>query len=83
MVAVSKPPVKKAAQSAKKITSVNKAVPAVKKTPVAAKKTTSPPTRGKKPRAVKDLGKPGPLGPRNGSGSIPFQGPGPMGQGVY
>lgn len=81
MVAVAKPPVKKAVQSAKKIASVKKAVPATKK--AVAKKTMSPPTRGGKPKAVKDLGRPGPMGPRNGSGSIPFQGPGPSGQGVY
>lgn len=80
-MAASKPPVKKAVQSAKKISSVKKAVPKPK-APV-AKKTTSPPTRGKKPTPVKDLGRPGPMGQRNGSGSIPFQGPGPMGQGVY
>ncbi len=77
------PKPKKAVQSAKKITSVRKAIPkvAAKKS---AKKTTSPPTKGKKPATTgRDMTRPGPLGPRNGSGSIPFQGPGPMGQGVY
>ena len=75
------PKPKKAVQSAKKISSVKKAVPAMKK--AAAKKTVSPPTKGGKPRAVADKTRPGPMGQRNGSGSIPFAGPGPMGQGVY
>lgn len=75
------PKPKKAVQSAKRITASKKAVPALKK--AAAKKTMSPPTKGGKPRAVADKTRPGPMGQRNGSGSIPFAGPGPMGQGVY
>lgn len=79
-------PKKKPVKSAKQITQVKKAVPAVKK--AAAKKATpkrtiSPPTRGKKPAtAGKDMTRLGP-GPNPGSQSIPFQGPGPMGQGVF
>lgn len=70
---------KKAVQSAKKISSVKKAVPKT-----TAKSSMRPPTRGKKPAtAGKNMTRPGPLGPRNGSGSIPFAGPGPMGQGIY
>jgi len=80
-------PKKKPVKTAKQITQVKKAVPAVKK--VAAKKggpkpSVRPPTKGKKPAtAGKDMTRPGPLGPRNGSGSIPFQGPGPQGSGVF
>lgn len=69
-------------RTAKQITQVKKAVPK----PKAAKRparTTSKPTRGAKPRSTGDKSKPGPLGQQNGSGSIPYQGPGPMGQGVY
>lgn len=70
-------------------------VPAPKKSPPAKKavpklktvkrpaQTTSKPTKGAKPKSTGDQSRPGPLGPKNGSGSIPFQGPGPMGQGVY
>ena len=78
-------PKKKAVKSAKQITQVKKSVPAVKK--VAAKKggptpSVRPPTKGKKPAtAGKDMTRMGP-GPNPGSQSIPFQGPGPMGQGV-
>lgn len=78
---------KKAVKSAKQITQVKKAVPAVKK--VGAKKggpvkrTTVPPTKGKKPATVgKDMTRLGPT-PRPGSQSIPFQGPGPIGSGVF
>lgn len=66
----------------KKAQPAKKAVPKIR----AAKKpaqTTSKPTRGAKPRSTGDKTRLGPLGPQNGSGSIPFQGPGPMGQGVY
>jgi hypothetical protein len=80
-------PKKKAVKTAKQITAVRKAVPAVKK--VGAKKggpvkrTTSPPAKGKKPAtAGKDMTRMGP-GPRPGSQSIPFQGPGPQGSGVF
>lgn len=79
-------PKKKPVKSAKQITQVKKAVPAVKK--VGAKKgspkpSVRPPTRGKKPAtAGKDMTRLGP-GPRPGSQSIPYQGPGPMGQGVF
>jgi hypothetical protein len=81
------PKPKKAVQSAKKISSVKKAVPAVKKPAakkaVSAKKTTSPPTKGKKPASAgKDMTKLGPI-PNAGSKAIPFQGPGPTGQGIY
>lgn len=70
-------------------------VPAPKKTPAAKKavpkvkaarrpaRTMSKPIRGAKPKSTGDKSKPGPLGQKNGSGSIPYQGPGPMGQGVY
>jgi len=75
------PKPKKPVQSAKKITAAKKAVPALKK--AAAKRTVSPPTKGGKPHAVADKTRPGPMGARNGSGSIPFAGPAPMGQGVY
>lgn len=67
----------------------SKRVPPAKKSvpkPKAAKRpaqTTSKPTQGAKPRSTGDKSRPGPLGPQNGSGSIPYQGPGPMGQGVY
>lgn len=47
-----------------------------------AKNTTSAPKRATKPRARKDQTKPGPLGTRNGSGSIPYQGPGPTAGGA-
>lgn len=43
----------------------------------ATKNTMTTPKRPTKPRARNDRTRPGPLGPRNGSGSIPFQGPGP------
>ncbi len=77
------PKPKKAVRTAKQISQVKKAVPKIA-SKKAAKKTTSPPTKGKKPTTTgRDMTRPGPLGPRNGSGSIPFQGPGPMGQGVY
>lgn len=80
------PKPKKAVQSAKKISSVKKAVPAVKKgtaKKAVAKKTMSPPTKGKKPATTgKDMTRLGP-GPNPGSQSIPFQGPGPTGQGIY
>lgn len=79
-------PKKKPVKSAKQITQVKKAVPAVKKATAkkaAPKRTTSPPTRGKKPATTgKDMTRLGP-GPRPGSQSIPFQGPGPMGSGVF
>lgn len=81
MAATKKKPVK----SAKQITQVKKAVPAVKKATAkkAVKRTTSPPTKGKKPAtAGKDMTRMGP-GPNPGSQSIPFQGPGPQGTGVF
>jgi hypothetical protein len=79
-------PKKKAVKSAKQITQVKKAVPAVKK--VAAKKggpkpSIRPPIKGKKPAtAGKDMTRMGP-GPNPGSQSIPYQGPGPQGSGVF
>lgn len=79
-------PKKRAVKTAKQITQVKKAVPAVKK--VAAKKggpkpSVRPPTKGKKPAtAGKDMTRMGP-GPRPGSQSIPYQGPGPQGSGVF
>lgn len=79
-------PKKKPVKSAKQITQVKKAVPAVKKATAkkaAPKRTVSPPTKGKKPATTgKDMTRLGP-GPRPGSQSIPFQGPGPMGSGVF
>jgi hypothetical protein len=79
-------PKKKPVKSAKQITQVKKAIPAVKKTAAkraAVKSSVRPPTRGKKPAtAGKDMTRLGP-GPNPGSQSIPFQGPGPQGQGVF
>lgn len=75
------PKPKKPVRTVKQVSQVKKAV-----TKVGAKKpkrTMSPPTKGGKPRSVSDATRPGPLGQKNGSGSIPYQGPGPMGQGVY
>lgn len=43
----------------------------------ATKNTTTNPKRPTKPRARGDKTKAGPLGPRNGTGSIPYQGSGP------
>jgi hypothetical protein len=78
-------PKRKPVRSAKQITQVKKAVPALKKATAkkaAPKRTVSPPTRGKKPATTgKDMTRLGP-GPNPGSQSIPFQGPGPQGQGV-
>jgi hypothetical protein len=75
---------KKPVKSAKQITQVKKAVPAVKK--ASSKKvapTTRKPTVGKKAVSKnKDMTKFGP-GPNPGSQSIPFQGPGPQGSGVF
>ena len=77
---------KKPVKSAKQITQVKKAVPAVKKATVkkaVAKRTVSPPTKGKKPATTgKDMTRMGPT-PRPGSQSIPYQGPGPIGSGVF
>lgn len=82
MAAAKKRPVK----TAKQITQVKKAVPAIKKATAkkaTPKRTTSPPIKGKKPAvAGKDMTRMGP-GPRPGSQSIPFQGPGPQGSGVF
>lgn len=78
-------PKKKPVRSAKQVMQVKKAVPAIKKVTAkkAVKRTTSPPTRGKKPAtAGKDMTRMGP-GPNPGSQSIPYQGPGPQGQGVF
>lgn len=73
---------KKPVRTAKQIAQVKKAVPSTKKG--GAKPSVRKPTVGKKAVSKgKNMNNPGPLGPRNGSGSIPFQGPGPMGQGVY
>jgi hypothetical protein len=79
-------PKKKPVKSAKQITQVKKAVPAVKKATAkkaSPKPSVRPPTKGKKPATVgRDMTRMGP-GPRPGSQSIPFQGPGPMGSGVF
>lgn len=45
------------------------------------KPTTSKPTVGKKLKGRADKTAAGPLGPRNGSGSIPFQGSAPQNSG--
>lgn len=74
------PKPKKAVQSAKKISSVKKAVPKATKKVAPSMR---PPTKGGKPTAVADKTSPGPLGQRNGSGSIPYAGPGTMSQGAY
>ena len=80
------PKPKKPVRTAKQITQVKKAVPAVKKATAkkaVPKQTTSPPTRGKKPAtAGRDMTRMGPT-PRPGSQSIPYQGPGPQGSGVF
>jgi hypothetical protein len=77
---------KRAVKSAKQITQVKKAVPAIKKATAkkaAPKPSVRPPIKGKKPAtAGKDMTRMGP-GPRPGSQSIPFQGPGPQGSGVF
>lgn len=76
------PKPKKPVQSAKAITRVKKAVPKV-----SAKKKPAPsvrqPTKG--PTKPKTTGAKAPRNPaqRPGSQSIPYQGPGPMGQGVF
>lgn len=78
-------PKKKPVKTAKQIAQVKKAVPAVKKVGAkkAPKRTVSPPTKGKKPASAgKDMTRMGPT-PRPGSQSIPYQGPGPQGQGVF
>jgi len=77
-------PKRKPVRSAKQITQVKKAVPALKKATAkkAVKPSVRPPLRGKKPASTgKDMTRLGP-GPNPGSQSIPFQGPGPQGQGV-
>lgn len=77
---------KRAVKTAKQITQAKKAVPAVKK--VAAKKggpkpSVRKPIVGKKAVSKnKDMTRLGP-GPNPGSQSIPFQGPGPQGSGVF
>jgi hypothetical protein len=43
-----------------------------------AKNTNQVPRKSTKPRARNDRSAPGPLGPRNGSGSIPYQGGAPQ-----
>lgn len=77
---------KKPVKTAKQITQVKKAVPAIKKATAkkaAPKRTISPPIKGKKPATTgKDMTRMGP-GPRPGSQSIPYQGPGPIGSGVF
>lgn len=80
------PKPKKPVKTTKQITQVKKAVPAVKK--VGAKKggpkpSVRPPTKG--PAKPKTTGSMEPRNPaaRPGSQSIPYQGPGPMGSGVF
>lgn len=74
---------KRAVKTAKQITQVKKAVPKVTAKKTSPKRTTSPPVKGKKPAtAGKDMTRMGP-GPRPGSQSIPYQGPGPQGSGVF
>lgn len=43
-----------------------------------AKNTATAPKRPTKPKARKDQTRPGPLGNRNGSGSMPYQGSAPQ-----
>lgn len=73
---------KKPVKTAKQITRVKKAVPKVS-AKKAAKPSVRPPTKG--PSKPKTTGSQEPRNPaqRPGSQSIPYQGPGPMGQGVF
>jgi hypothetical protein len=75
-------PKSKKLKTAKQITQVKKAIPKPKATKKAAPSIRKP-TAGGKPKSTGDQTRPGPLGQKNGSGSIPYQGPGPMGQGGY
>ena len=74
-------PKKKPVKTAKQITQVKKAVPAIKKG--APKRSVRPPTKG--PTRPKTTGSVEPRNPapRPGSQAIPYQGPGPMGSGVF
>lgn len=76
------PKPKKPVQSAKQISRVKKAVPkvAAKK---AAKPSVRPPTQGANKPKTKGSVEPRNPAPRPGSQSIPYTGPGPMGQGVF
>lgn len=74
---------KKPVRTAKQIAQVKKAVPRIPKGAKKVAPSVRKPTAGGKPKSTGDQTRPGPLGPKNGSGSIPYQGPGPMGQGVY
>lgn len=66
-----------AAKKPAKKAAAKKAAPkkSAKKGPV---NTETPVKAPKKPVARKDMTKPGPLGSRNGSGSIPYQGTAPQ-----
>jgi hypothetical protein len=72
----------KPVKTAKQITRVKKAVPKVsaKKT---AKPSVRPPTKGAVKPKTTGSKEPRNPAPRPGSQSIPYQGPGPMGQGVF
>lgn len=76
------PKPKKPVQSAKQITRVKKAVPKVSAKHKAAP-SVRPPTKG--PTKPKTTGSKEPRNPAKqpGSQAIPYQGPGPMGQGVF
>jgi len=73
-------PKKKPVKTVKQITRMKKAVPKVS-AKKAAKPSVRPPTKG--PSKPKTTGSQEPRNPapRPGSQSIPYQGPGPMGQG--
>ena len=75
-------PKKKPVKSAKQITQVKKAVPkvAVKK---AAKPSMRPVTKGATKPKTTGSKEPRNPAPRPGSQAIPYQGPGPMGSGVF
>jgi hypothetical protein len=83
-MAAKKPaPRKAAAKSAKKTvapsTAAKSKIPARKK--AAPKSTQSPAKPSPKAKARGDMTKPGPLGAKNGSGSIPMQGSAPQSMG--
>jgi hypothetical protein len=76
------PKPKKPVQSAKQIARVKKAVPKVS-AKRAAKPSVRPPTQGSTKPKTKGSKEPRNPAQRPGSQSIPYQGPGPMGQGVF
>lgn len=74
-----KAPTRSAKKTTAPSTKAKPKVPANKKT--APKSTQSPAKPSPKSRARRDMSKPGPLGNKNGSGSIPMQGSAPQSMG--